>query len=126
MENQMEKVMEKHMEKVKQMNEHKLRNPFKTYDPTQEKLTMYAHDGIGDTTVIYTATEYNKRTIKDTTAQNIMAYYGRATWVGVVNEYLEYGEDAARKWLQTEGRNNLKELNKCIVGTATAIESEKG
>ena len=57
--------MEKHMEKVKQMNEHKLRNPFKTYDPTQEKLPMYAHDGIGDTTVIYTATEYNKRTIKD-------------------------------------------------------------
>lgn len=36
------------------------------------------------------------------------------------------GEDAARKWLQTEGRNNLKELNKCIVETATAIESEKG
>lgn len=51
---------------------------------------------------------------------------GRATWAGVVNEYLEHGEDAARKWLQTEGRNNLKELNKCIVETATAIESEKG
>lgn len=28
MESQMEKGMEKHMEKVKQMNEHKLRNPF--------------------------------------------------------------------------------------------------
>lgn len=47
-------------------------------------------------------------------------------WAGVVKEYLEHGEDAARKWLQTEGRNNLKELNKCIVETATAIESEKG
>ena len=47
------------------MNEHKLRNPFKTYDPTKKKLTTYEQNGIGDTTVIYTATEYNKRTIKD-------------------------------------------------------------
>ena len=61
----MEKYMEKHMEKVKQINEHKLRNPFKTYDPTKEKLKIYEYDGIGNTTVTYTATEYNKKTIKD-------------------------------------------------------------
>ena len=61
----MEKYMGKYMEKVKPMNEHKLRNPFKTYDPTKEKLTIYEYDGIGDTTVKYTATEYNKKTIKN-------------------------------------------------------------
>ncbi len=46
------------------MNEHKLRNPFKTYDPTKEKLKIYEYDGIGNTTVTYTAIEYNKKTIK--------------------------------------------------------------
>ena len=40
------------------MNEHKLKNPFKTYDPTKEKLKIYEYDGIGNTTVTYTATEY--------------------------------------------------------------------
>lgn len=29
------------------MNEHKLKNPFKTYDHTKEKLKIYEYDGIG-------------------------------------------------------------------------------
>lgn len=57
--------MEKTYGKVKLMNEHKLKNPFKKYDPTKEKLKIYEYDGIGNTTVTYTATEYNKKTIKD-------------------------------------------------------------
>ncbi|KAJ86942.1 tagatose-bisphosphate aldolase [Enterococcus faecalis] len=39
---------------------------------------------------------------------------GRATWSGSVKEYIEHGEEAARKWLQTTGRDNIESLNKVL------------
>lgn len=44
---------------------------------------------------------------------------GRATWAGSVKEYINQGEDATRKWLQTTGCQNIEELNKVLKQTAT-------
>lgn len=45
---------------------------------------------------------------------------GRATWSGVVKAFALNGEDAARKWLRTEGKENITALNKVIERTATS------
>lgn len=45
---------------------------------------------------------------------------GRATWSGVVEEFALHREEAARKWLRTEGKNNITELNKVVERTATS------
>lgn len=45
---------------------------------------------------------------------------GRATWAGSVKAYIEGGEDAARDWLRTEGRQNIESLNLVLQETATA------
>ncbi|HLR91522.1 MAG TPA: tagatose-bisphosphate aldolase [Atopostipes sp.] len=44
---------------------------------------------------------------------------GRATWSGVVEPFAKEGEEAAREWLRTEGKKNIKDLNKVIEQTAT-------
>lgn len=44
---------------------------------------------------------------------------GRATWAGCVQIYIEQGEAAAREWLQTQGRQNIEDLNKVLVKTAS-------
>lgn len=164
----MEKGMGKYIEKVKPMNEHKLRNPFKTYDQyeTEEyskprkviksmkhfskpkfKVDVLKVELPVDIRLVEGyAEDYNisrkdaKKYFKQQARASHLPYIflsagvspelfreslilardngskyngvlcGRATWAGVVKEYLEYGEDAARKWLQTEGRNNLKEF----------------
>lgn len=43
---------------------------------------------------------------------------GRATWKDGVAVYAEKGEQAARHWLQTKGRQNIEELNKTLHQTA--------
>lgn len=43
---------------------------------------------------------------------------GRATWAGVVPVYIEQGEEAAREWLRTVGRENIEELNAVLSRTA--------
>lgn len=45
---------------------------------------------------------------------------GRATWAGSVKEYIEHGEEAARKWLQTTGRANIEGLNKVLQEVASS------
>ena len=45
---------------------------------------------------------------------------GRATWAGSVKDYIEQGEEAARKWLRTTGFENIDELNKVLKTTATS------
>ena len=45
---------------------------------------------------------------------------GRATWAGSVKDYIEQGEEAARKWLRTTGFENIDELNKVLQQTATS------
>ena len=45
---------------------------------------------------------------------------GRATWAGSVKDYIEHGEEAARKWLRTTGFENIDELNKVLQKTATS------
>ena len=45
---------------------------------------------------------------------------GRATWAGSVKDYIEQGEEAARKWLRTTGFKNIDELNKVLQKTATS------
>lgn len=43
---------------------------------------------------------------------------GRATWKGGVPVFVEHGEEKAREWLRTQGRQNIEELNEVINRTA--------
>ena len=43
---------------------------------------------------------------------------GRATWAGSVSGYMEHGEEAARAWLRSEGRDNIEALNEVLKQTA--------
>ncbi len=45
---------------------------------------------------------------------------GRATWKNAVSVFVEEGEEAARKWLRTEGEKNMVELNNVLAETATS------
>ena len=47
---------------------------------------------------------------------------GRATWKDGVAEFAGMGEDAAREWLKTQGKQNVEELNEVLAQTATPIE----
>lgn len=44
---------------------------------------------------------------------------GRATWSGAAHLYREAGADAAGEWLQTEGKDNITDLNKVLDVTAS-------
>ena len=43
---------------------------------------------------------------------------GRATWAGSVKAYMEHGEEAARRWLRSEGADNIRALNEVLRETA--------
>lgn len=45
---------------------------------------------------------------------------GRATWAGVVPVYIEQGEEAAREWLRSVGRENIEGLYAVLSQTATS------
>lgn len=45
---------------------------------------------------------------------------GRATWANGVKEYAVGGKEAAVRWMQTEGRKNIEELNEVVSRTATS------
>lgn len=47
---------------------------------------------------------------------------GRATWADGVETYCREGEDGCVKWLQTQGKRNVEELNEVLKKTATPIE----
>ncbi|HFR3838396.1 TPA: tagatose-bisphosphate aldolase, partial [Streptococcus suis] len=47
---------------------------------------------------------------------------GRATWAGVVPVYIEQGEEAAREWLRTVGRENIESLDRVLSLTASSCE----
>lgn len=45
---------------------------------------------------------------------------GRATWANGVEPFITEGEEAARQWLQTQGRKNIEELNAVLAATASS------
>lgn len=45
---------------------------------------------------------------------------GRATWKDAVHVFVEDGEAATKEWLQTQGRQNIDELNDVLNKTATS------
>ncbi|MGX7394991.1 tagatose-bisphosphate aldolase [Carnobacterium mobile] len=45
---------------------------------------------------------------------------GRATWKNGVHYFIADGEDAANKWLQTEGKENIESLNEVVERTASS------
>jgi len=45
---------------------------------------------------------------------------GRATWKNGVQPFAEQGEAAGIAWMQTEGKNNINELNEILKKTATS------
>ena len=47
---------------------------------------------------------------------------GRATWAGAVEIFVKDGEDAARNWCHTIGRDNIHTLNQTLEDTATPIK----
>lgn len=48
---------------------------------------------------------------------------GRATWANGVEPFIKEGEAAARNWLQTQGRQNIEELNAVLKETATPYKN---
>jgi len=46
---------------------------------------------------------------------------GRATWANGVEPFVLKGESAARQWLQTQGRDNIEQLNNVLKQTASPI-----
>lgn len=49
---------------------------------------------------------------------------GRATWADGVEPFVTSGEESARRWLQTQGRKNIEELNAVLAETATSWYSK--
>ncbi|AYW44781.1 tagatose-bisphosphate aldolase [Tetragenococcus koreensis] len=47
---------------------------------------------------------------------------GRATWADGVSVFVQNGEQAAIEWLQTQGKQNIDELNEVLQETATPIQ----
>ncbi len=47
---------------------------------------------------------------------------GRATWADGVKPFVTGDEAQVRDWLQTQGRNNIEELNEVLKVTATPVE----
>lgn len=51
---------------------------------------------------------------------------GRATWRGSVDEYVTGGDQQAREWLKTQGRENIETLNEVIDKTAISWKDKIG
>lgn len=49
---------------------------------------------------------------------------GRATWANGVEPFIKEGEEAARQWLRTQGRQNMEELNIVLAETATSWKTK--
>ena len=47
---------------------------------------------------------------------------GRATWADGVKPFVTGDEAQVRDWLQTQGRNNIEELNEVLKVTATPVK----
>lgn len=47
---------------------------------------------------------------------------GRATWADGVKPFVTGDEEQVRDWLQTQGRNNIEELNEVLKVTATPVK----
>ena len=51
---------------------------------------------------------------------------GRATWKDGVKAYVDAGKEGAVKWLRTQGRQNIENLNQVINQTATPWYQKTG
>ncbi len=51
---------------------------------------------------------------------------GRATWADAVPIYMQEGEEAARNWLRTQGRQNIESLNEVLATTASSWKKRVG
>ena len=60
------------------------------------------------------------RFAKDAGAKFSGVLCGRATWAGSVKDFMVNGEEAARTWLRTEGKENIEALNDVLKQTAVA------
>lgn len=49
---------------------------------------------------------------------------GRATWANGVESFVKNGKGEATKWLQTQGKKNLDELNEVLKATASSWKSK--
>lgn len=47
---------------------------------------------------------------------------GRATWANGVEPFITKGEEAAKEWMQTQGRKNIEELNAVLKETANPVK----
>lgn len=47
---------------------------------------------------------------------------GRATWAGAVEVFKQQGIEAAKQWLQTEGKAHIEALNQVLTQTATPVK----
>ena len=45
---------------------------------------------------------------------------GRATWRGAIEPFAGESEEVGRKWLQTQGKKNIEDLNKVLAKSATS------
>lgn len=45
---------------------------------------------------------------------------GRATWRGAIEPFAKDGEEAGKKWMNTQGKKNIEDLNKVLAETATS------
>lgn len=59
---------------------------------------------------------------KDAGSQFNGVLCGRATWAGAAETYKTQGVEAARHWLQTQGKQNIRELLDVLNQTATPIK----
>ncbi|MRJ48461.1 tagatose-bisphosphate aldolase [Fundicoccus ignavus] len=98
---------------------------------TQEeaKAAFKEQDASTDLPYIYLSAGVSARLFQDTLefAYEAGARFngvlcGRATWAGSVQVFIEQGEEAAREWLQTEGRKNIEDLNEVLNRTAVACD----
>ncbi|KRL99010.1 tagatose 1,6-diphosphate aldolase [Liquorilactobacillus satsumensis] len=46
---------------------------------------------------------------------------GRATWKGAIEAFAQGGENAGKQWLQSEGKQNIEELNEVLKSNATPL-----
>ncbi|MFC6176766.1 tagatose-bisphosphate aldolase [Companilactobacillus huachuanensis] len=57
---------------------------------------------------------------KDADAKFNGVLCGRATWRGAIEPFAKDGEEAGKKWMNTEGKKNIEELNEVLAETATS------
>lgn len=101
------------------------------YTAEEAKGYFKAQDESTDLPYIYLSAGVSSKLFRETLvfAKNAGAEFngvlcGRATWKESVSVFANEGEEAARKWLSTQGVSNIEELNNTINETATSWENK--